>query len=447
MFIPAGELPLPFEYRCFELDRVIEAPPADIAQRTVVLLDCGNIDRNSAGVLRDGAHLLNIDHHHDNTRFGTLDHVVADASCTAEIIWDLMHGLGVAPTPAVAEALYVGLVTDTGRFMYENTGPRAHRMAAELIEAGVDVQAVYRRLYEETPYAKLALLALALGQVRRFDSGELTLAVLSAEDFRRAEAEDSYSEGIVDHLRAVQGTKVAALVRELTAAERRGERKVSLRAVDDDVDVSAIARAQGGGGHRRAAGFSTTLEPEDDLRACRVRAAPGDGAGAADTAAPATGDGRGPVDRQACGDHLARRGRRGAPRAGRRQDRPRGDARPVRERPAAGAGGARDAHPGAADGPAQALRDDRAARRGVEHRRPGGGDRADRHAATRPSVLPTGEIRQRPPIYSAVKIGGERAYKRARRGERFEMPERLVTVYRFEQLWRDGSPPTHARGT
>ena len=263
MFIAARELPLPLEYRFFELEHLIQAPPADIAQRTVVLLDCGNIDRNSAEVLRDGAHLLNIDHHHDNTRFGTLDHVVADASCTAEIIWDLMHGLRVAPTPKVAEALYVGLITDTGRFMYENTGPRAHRMAAELIEAGVDVQAVYRRLYEEMPYPKLALLALALGQVRRFDSGELTLAAISAEDFRRTEAEDSYSEGIVDHLRAVQGTKVAALVRELSAPERRGEHKVSLRAVDDDIDVSAIARAQGGGGHRRAAGFSTTLELED----------------------------------------------------------------------------------------------------------------------------------------------------------------------------------------
>jgi phosphoesterase RecJ-like protein len=188
---------------------------------------------------------------------------VADASCTAEIIWDLMHGLGVSPAPEVAQALYVGLVTDTGRFMYENTGPRAHLMAAELIEAGVDVQAIYRRLYEEMPYPKLALLALGLGQVQRFDSGELAIAVLSAEDFRQADAEESYSEGIVDHLRAVRGTKVAALVRELTAPERRGERKVSLRAVDDDVDVSAIARAQGGGGHRRAAGFSTTLEPPE----------------------------------------------------------------------------------------------------------------------------------------------------------------------------------------
>ncbi|HEV3318196.1 MAG TPA: DHH family phosphoesterase [Solirubrobacteraceae bacterium] len=263
MFIAPEDLPLPYEYRFFDLDGLISSPPADIARRTVVFLDCGNIDRNSAGVLQQGRHLLNIDHHHDNTRFGTLDHVVPDASCTAEIVWDLMHGLGVCPTAEAARALYVGLITDTGRFMYENTGPRAHEMAAELIGAGVDVQDVYRRLYEETPPAKIALLALALGQMRRFDSGELTLAALSAADFRETGAEDSYSEGIIDHLRAVQGTKVAALVRELSVGEQGdGRRKVSLRATDDDVDVSVIAREQGGGGHRRAAGFTTTLEVE-----------------------------------------------------------------------------------------------------------------------------------------------------------------------------------------
>jgi bifunctional oligoribonuclease and PAP phosphatase NrnA len=263
MYIAPDDLPLPLEYRFFALEGMIRTPPADVAERTVVFLDCGNIDRNSASVLHEGKHLLNIDHHHDNTRFGTLDYVIPDASCTAEIVWDLMRGLGVRPTPAVAEALYVGLITDTGRFMYENTGPRAHEMAADLITAGVDVQAVYRRLYEETPEGKLALLALALGQVQRFDSGELTIATLSAKDFAKAAAEESYSEGIIDHLRAVQGTKLAGLVRELTSGERKGQHKVSLRATDDDVDVSAIARAQGGGGHRRAAGFSTTLEPDE----------------------------------------------------------------------------------------------------------------------------------------------------------------------------------------
>lgn len=260
MFIAESDLPLPREYRCAALEHAIQVAPADIETHTVAMLDCGNIDRNPAAVLQRGAHLLNIDHHHDNTLFGTVNLVDPSASCTAEIIWELMHGLEVQPSALVAEALYVALVTDTGRFMYENIGPSAHRMAAELIGAGVNVPAVYRRLYEEMPLAKLTLLGVALGRIQRFDNGELTLVALDADDFQHAGAEESYSEGIVDHLRSVAGTKVAVLIRELTAPENRGKRKVSLRATGDDVDVSAIARARGGGGHRRAAGFSTTVE-------------------------------------------------------------------------------------------------------------------------------------------------------------------------------------------
>jgi phosphoesterase RecJ-like protein len=259
MFMAADELPLPYEYRFFGVDGLISELPPDLPDRTVVFLDCGNIDRNPADVVRDGATLINVDHHHDNTMFGTINHVVPDASCTAEIVWDLMGDLDVEPGRNVADALYVALVTDTGRFMYENTGPRAHRMAADLIAAGVDVQAIYRRLYEDMPYAKLELLARGLAHVRRFDHGVLTLSHLSAEDFAGTGAEESYSEGIIDHLRAVDGTKVAALIRELVSEGRRGAHKVSLRATDDDVDVSVIARAQGGGGHRRAAGFTTDL--------------------------------------------------------------------------------------------------------------------------------------------------------------------------------------------
>jgi bifunctional oligoribonuclease and PAP phosphatase NrnA len=263
MFIGPADLPLPDEYRTLSLEGLIQHVPPDIAERTVVFLDCGNIDRNPAGVLRDGRHLLNIDHHHDNTRFGTVNHVVPEASCTAEIVWDLMGGLHVRPTQPLAEALYIGLITDTGRFMYESTGPRAHVMAADLIETGVDVALVYRRLYEGIPEGKLALLGRALETIQRFDDGELTMAALSVEDFERAHAEDSYSEGIIDQLRTVAGTKVAVLVRELGSGERKGQYKVSLRATDDDVDVSVIARAQGGGGHRRAAGFSTELRSEE----------------------------------------------------------------------------------------------------------------------------------------------------------------------------------------
>jgi phosphoesterase RecJ-like protein len=261
MFMDADEFPLPYEYRFFSLDGLVSVPPEDIEERTIVLLDCGNIDRNPADALKfEGAHILNVDHHHDNTHFGTVNHVVPEASCTAEIVWDLMRGLEVQPTTAIAEALYVGLVTDTGKFMYENTGTRAHVMAAELIDAGVDVHDIYRRIYEGIPYGKLALLARGLSNVERYDGGRLTLTRLSAQDYREAGAEENYSEGVIDHLRSVEGTAVAALVRDRLGPGQEGLRKVSLRASDNRVDVSMIARAQGGGGHRQAAGFSTTLE-------------------------------------------------------------------------------------------------------------------------------------------------------------------------------------------
>ena len=261
MFIDAGEFPLPHEYRFFPLDGLVSAPPEDIDERTIVFIDCGSLDRNPAEAFqRPGAHILNIDHHHDNTRFGTVNLVVPEASCTAEIVWDLMHGLEVTPSLTTAEALYVGLITDTGRFMYENTGVRAHLMAAELIEAGVDVHGIYRCVYEDVPYGKLVLLARGLANIHRFDDGRLTVSALSTQDFTESGAEESYSEGVIDYLRSVQGTAVAALVRDRMGDTDGGRpRKVSLRASDARVDVSRIAREQGGGGHRQAAGFSTAM--------------------------------------------------------------------------------------------------------------------------------------------------------------------------------------------
>jgi phosphoesterase RecJ-like protein len=263
IFMAASEFPLPQEYRFLPLAGLVSAPPEDINERTIVFLDCGNLERNPAEAFqRPGANIVNIDHHHDNTRFGTVNLVLPEASCTAEIVWDLMHGLEVAPTLTIAEALYVGLITDTGRFMYENTSAQAHLMAAGLIEAGVQPHEIYRRVYEGVPYGKLALLARGLANVKRFDDGRLTVTALSTEDFSQSGAEASYSEGVIDHLRAVQGTAVAALVRDRIGEHNGGQqlRKVSLRASDQRIDVSRIARAQGGGGHPQAAGFTTAME-------------------------------------------------------------------------------------------------------------------------------------------------------------------------------------------
>jgi phosphoesterase RecJ-like protein len=258
MFLGAKEFPLPVEYRFLPLDEVFHEPPADIADRIVVFLDCGNIDRMPVDFLRSDTKVINIDHHHDNTRFGTVNLVDVEASCTAEIIYELAGLLGVELTAEMANALYVALVTDTGMFMYENTDARSHRMAAGLIEAGVQVNDIYRRLYEHAPIEKLKLLAHALEAIELKDQGRLAVTYITTDDYVTTGASEALTEGVIDHLRTIDGAVVAAVVRDLSDGDRAA-RKVSMRSTDGRVDVSSMARMHGGGGHRRAAGFSTDL--------------------------------------------------------------------------------------------------------------------------------------------------------------------------------------------
>ena len=271
MFLAAKEFPLPIEYRFMALEEVFHEPPADMADRVVIFLDCGNIDRMPVDFLKyDGEKVLNIDHHHDNTRFGTINLVDVDASSTAEIVFDLIGMLGVDMTPEIASALYVGLVTDTGKFMYENTDARTHRMAAALVDAGVNVNEISRRLYEHVPIEKLRLIARALEKIEIHEGGALAVTYISKHDYEATGASEMLTEGIIDHLRALEGTAVAALVRDQPERGRAG-RKVSLRSTDGRVDVSAIAREQGGGGHQRAAGFGTDLSYDEVVEFLRAQ--------------------------------------------------------------------------------------------------------------------------------------------------------------------------------
>ena len=273
MFLGAKEFPLPVEYRFLPLEEVFHEPPADVVDRVLVFLDCGNIDRMPVGFLqREEARVINIDHHHDNTRFGTVNLVDTEASCTAEIVLELARRLEIELTPEIASALYVALVTDTGRFMYQNTGAAAHRMAAELIEAGVDVHDTYRRLYERVPIEKLRLVARALEKVDRFDEGRLAVTYIGVEDYRETGTSEVLTEGIIDHVRALEGAEVAAMIRDRTDGTGAA-RKVSLRSTDGAVDVSAIARRHGGGGHTRAAGFGTDLPYEELIEVLRAEVA------------------------------------------------------------------------------------------------------------------------------------------------------------------------------
>src|ERR671936_1037254 len=167
-----GDAPLPGEYAFMPLAELRRRWPDDVAERVLLALDCANESRIAdPEVLGRVPLAIDIDHHHDNTRFGHINLVVPDASSTGEVLRDLFHELGVELTPDIAEALYIALVTDTGRFQYTNTTPHSLRLAAELVEAGADVHRIFQSVYETVQFTKLKLLARALERAQIYYGG------------------------------------------------------------------------------------------------------------------------------------------------------------------------------------------------------------------------------------------------------------------------------------
>jgi bifunctional oligoribonuclease and PAP phosphatase NrnA len=257
--------PLPGEYAFMGLEDLRRAWPDDAETRVLLAVDCANESRIADGSVLDRVQLvIDVDHHHDNSRFGRVNLVVAEASSTGEVLRDVFRELGVELTPEIAEALYIALVTDTGRFQYTNTTPKALRLAAELVEAGADVHRIFQGVYESVQFAKLKLLARALDRAQVYEGGAIVVSYLLRSDFTEVGAAEPYSEGIIDYLRAVEGAEMAVLIREPPRAAGEGPtRRVSLRSSVDELDVSAIARRSGGGGHRQAAGFSSDASIEE----------------------------------------------------------------------------------------------------------------------------------------------------------------------------------------
>jgi phosphoesterase RecJ-like protein len=260
----AGHAPLPGEYAFMPLDELKRTVPDETDERVLLAVDCANESRLGPDpeILHQSRFTIDIDHHHDNTRFGDVNLIVPDASSTAEVLRDVFAELNVRLTPEIAEALYIAVVTDTGRFQYASTTPKTLRLAAELVEAGANIHRVFQGVYENVQFAKLKLLARALERAQVYEGGELVVSYLLRNDFSEVGAAEPYSEGIIDYLRAVEGAIVSVLIREPPRSDGP-TRRVSLRSSTDEVDVSAIARKSAGGGHRQAAGFSSEKSIEE----------------------------------------------------------------------------------------------------------------------------------------------------------------------------------------
>jgi len=216
-----------------------------------VLCDCSDQSRvGGAVVLVETAPVVfNLDHHPDNLHFGHFNLVDEQVSATGEIVYRLISELGVELTREIAEALYLAIVTDSGGFRYEHTSPATHRIAAALLEAGVQPHRVAQRIYDNRTESSLRLLATALDSLTRHEALPVAWVVLTHEDLIAAGARPEDAESVVAYPRSLEGVEVAFLVRE----EEPHHVKVSLRS-QSVVNVGELAREFGGGGHLRAAG-------------------------------------------------------------------------------------------------------------------------------------------------------------------------------------------------
>ncbi len=216
-----------------------------------ISLDCGDSDRmgKNRDVLLENSPFLVIDHHRGHKNFGDFRWVDAGRSSTGEMVYELGVALGANISFKSAFHLYVAISTDTGSFCYDATSPRTLRIAADLVELGVRPDEIAHRLYENYTLQRLKLMELVLATLELYEDQQLAFIHVSKEMFAKSGAIAEDVEGFIDYPRALRSVKVAAFVKEV------GENlvSVSLRA-KGGIDVSAIAKSFGGGGHRNASG-------------------------------------------------------------------------------------------------------------------------------------------------------------------------------------------------
>ena len=262
---------VPAKFRFLPHSDLITCPPSDAKDFDVVIaIDTSTWQRvgSAAQRIRNKKHFINVDHHVSNEKFADINWIVPEAPASGQIAFDLIKRGGFKLTREIATCLFAAISTDTGSFTYANTTAESLRVAAELVDAGLNVGEICRHVYESYPYARLMLLQKALAQLQLTDRKRIAYTWVTTEMFEESGAKREDTEGLIDYARAIEGVVVAVLFEE---TREPGKIRISLRSKHSKIDVNSVARRFGGGGHREAAGARITGEPHDIER--RVLAA------------------------------------------------------------------------------------------------------------------------------------------------------------------------------
>ncbi len=246
------------------LDRLTPPDQVPAAADLFVCFDAGSLDRLGSLVdaFEGAARTVVVDHHASNTRFGDINLIDPASPASAVLCRELLRRLGLPLDRDIATCLYTGLVTDTGRFQYQATSPDTHRLAAELLAAGVEQYEVAKAVFETNRIGYLRLVADALGQLVQVPEASLVWTRVGLADLAAHGVDMEETEGLIDLVRTDGASDVAAVLKE----QPDGTWKVSLRS-KGATDVGRIATRFGGGGHKFAAGFTTELDPEATVAA------------------------------------------------------------------------------------------------------------------------------------------------------------------------------------
>ncbi len=232
-----------------------QARPAE----AVICVDCADVARTGRcePLFRAAKETLNIDHHGTNDNYADFNYV-KKAAATGELIYRLLTELKVPVSRDVAACLYAAISTDTGNFSYSNTTPDTLRVTAELLDAGIDLPDLSRRLFRTVPFKKLKLQALAVDKAKLYENGRIGIAYVTLDEIASCGAKAEDTEGIIDVIRDIDSVEIAVFLRE----SEDGTVRASLRG-KTCADVSEIATRYRGGGHRLAAGCTLRPPVED----------------------------------------------------------------------------------------------------------------------------------------------------------------------------------------
>jgi phosphoesterase RecJ-like protein len=250
---------MPQKYAFLDSDHLWKKPAGDRAFDLLICTDCASFERlgSVAPAVAKRKCLINIDHHQSNTRYGEVNWISAREASTGELIFRLLQAAAWPVTPAIADCLFTAVSTDTGSFQYPTTQPVTYHTAGELVKLGAHVETICHEVYQSFSLSRVRLLQHVYNHFRLAHNNQIAWLWLRKRDFARTGADRSDTEGLIDHIRAIEPVVVAIVFEEIEPELTR----ISLRSKSPSVDVNQIASQFEGGGHVAAAGARIAGKP------------------------------------------------------------------------------------------------------------------------------------------------------------------------------------------